>query len=201
MRVTGSAILVLILFMITCCGPNKEDALKVGSAIKAKYFKMEQNGWKSFTHTQNIDEINYTATQVPLDYYILKKEGIDDLNKADSISKANEEERIIEFEFLHEEEQDLLKDEKARLDYESAIKYMSFNIKDDFYLVTASHDTIRSEGVLFERTFNVSPSNKLLIFFSGVKANQPVQLVYDDKLFGKGVLKFNFKEKITKILL
>lgn len=200
MRVIDKIMFIAICTFFFSCADDKAG-IKGDPVLKEKYFTMEENGWKSFSYTQDIDQINYTATQVPLEYYILKTEGIGNLNKADSISKANTKERIVEFEFLHEEEQDLLKSGIAGLNYENAIQYLSYDIKNDFCLVTKSQDTIKSNGVIFERTFGVTPVNRLLIFFSNVQSNQSVQLIYDDKLFGKGVLKFNFKEKITKIAL
>ena len=76
---------------------------------------------------------------------------------------------------------------------------MSFKIQDDFYVVTTKNDTIKCEGVLFERNFKVAPFTKVLLFFSGIAPEDKIQLVYQDKLFKKGTIKFNFRDKILNL--
>ena len=198
-------IISFLVVSIIVCSCKRDTDLSVKSnkerEMKERYFKLQNKGWKSWSNTQKVADINYTATEVPLAYYILNTQGGDNVTQVDSIEKQNETERIIEFEFLHNEEKDLLDGKIAKMDYGSAIKYLSFNINKDFYIVTAKKDTIKCEGVLYERAYKVTPSSKLLLFFSGVDPKQSIQLIYDDKLFGQGVMKFNFKEKITRILL
>lgn len=205
MKEIGKKLLMISLIVCFCIISCKKESStareKRQNEVKERYFNFQEKGWKSLSNSQKIDDIHYTATEVPLDYYILNSQGTKDVLVTDSISKANKTERIIEFEFLHDEEKNLLESNLLSMDYESAVKYMSFNIYKDFFLVSAQKDTIRCEGVLFQSAYKVSPSSKLLLFFSGVAPNRPVQLVYDDKLFGKGLVKFSFKENITKIVL
>ncbi len=62
-------------------------------------------------------------------------------------------------------------------------------------------DTIKCSGVIYERNFNMVSDQKLLLFFSGIDPKNKIQLVYNDQLFNKGVLKFKFEEKTTKLIL
>ncbi|MBQ0740898.1 hypothetical protein J9332_42155, partial [Aquimarina celericrescens] len=87
----------------------------------------------------------------------LKNEGVNNFEKVDSIYESLKNERVIEVEFQQEKEEDLLKSEYTNLDYESAVKYMSFSIEKDFKVVTQSGDTISCSGVTFERNFKVAP--------------------------------------------
>src|SRR5690606_9980118 len=112
----------------------------------------------------------------------------------DSISKKYEYERVIEFEFEHNENKDLLESEFTGLDYEKSVSYMAAAIKNDFMLVTESNDTIPCSGVHFERHFKVSPFNRILLYFGNVSPTDNIQLIYQDRLFGNGIFKFTFDE-------
>lgn len=159
-----------------------------------KLFNLENSGWKSKSVSHFLSGIEYKATLVPLQYYILKSVGNKDHTLTDSIFKSHKQERIIEVEFHHENKDDLLKEEYTDLDYESSVKYMSFYIENDFKIVTQSADTIQCAGITFERNFKVAPFKRLLLHFGNVPEDENIQLVYDDRLFGRGFIKFQFNE-------
>jgi len=197
MRVTNFFLLGIALIFAGCKDEKKVD----DSAIRYRHFKLEKAGWKSKEHLQQVDDMDFTATEVPISYYILKSEGNADLFAVDSIEKANEKERVLEFIFKHDNDKNLLETEFTGLNLEETVKYMSFDITNDFYLVTDKKDTINCSGVIFERNFNMVSDQKLILFFSGINPTDKIQLVYNDQLFKKGILKFKFEEKTTKLLL
>jgi len=190
--------IAVVIIQLSC---QDKQANEDDSEIRYRYFSLETNGWKSREHTNKVDDIIFTATEVPIPYYILKEIGNSDLFKADSIEKANNKERIIEFSFAQDEENDLLTEKFTGLDYTEGVKYMSFSMEKDFYAVTSKKDTIKCSGATFERNFKIAPYHKIILFFSDIPPGDNIQLVYQDKLFKKGTLKFKFEEKITKLLL
>lgn len=189
-----SAFLVLVLIVFVSC--NNSSKRKVESNYK--FFNIQQQSWKSKRVTQFINDINYTATEVPLQYYLLKNTN-NDQKKADSIYSANAKERIIEVEFQHSNEADLLLSNYTNKSYDDAVKYMAFTIEKDFTVVTSSNDTIQCSGVNFERNFKVAPFKRLLLYFNNINPNDNIKLVYQDQLFGNGILKFNFNETLLKL--
>ena len=193
-------ILALVVVFFNSC-QNDKKVERDDSAIRYRYYALEKMGWKSKKNSQKIDHINYTATEVPILYYLLKdnENKGQDLISVDSLYELNKRDRIVEFEFEDEKERDLLKEDFTGLDYQKSVSYMSFNIQQDFMVVTSSHDTIPCSGVLFERTFENPPTNKLLLFFTGIQPEQKIQLIYYDKLFKKGTLKFRFQEPILNL--
>ncbi len=193
--------LILSVLVLFSCDDKKGTGPKSDDEIRYKYFSLEKNGWKSRSHTNTINDINFTATEVPLQYYIVKDVGTQNLLAADSIYNANKRERIIEFEFLHTEEKKLLDEKITHRNYTESIEYISFGIQHDFYAVTHKNDTIKCSGIMYERAYNVAPHERVLLFFSGIDPAEDIQLVYTDHLFGNGTLKFRFKEKITPFLL
>jgi len=164
-----------------------------------EFYQLENIGWKSKKVNRYINTINYTATEVPIAYYILKDQGSSDLKKVDSIYKLHKRERVLEIEFHHDEEKDLLQSEFTNRNYEEAVKYMAFTIKNDFTIVTSSNDTIKCSGVQFERNFKVAPFKRALLYFGDINPEDQIQLIYNDELFGNGIIKFKFKETPIKL--
>ncbi len=186
----------MTLFCVLSCTKNKQEAVITENY---KFFNLAVDGWKSKKINQYVNSINYTATEVPLHYYILKDNQNIEPKAVDSIFKLHEKERVVEIEFHHDEEQDLLQQEFTNLSYDKAVKYMAFKIQKDFKVVTSSNDTIVCSGVLFERNFKVAPFKRALLYFGDVNPNEEIQLIYDDQLFGNGLMKFNFKAKPLKL--
>lgn len=169
------------------------------SKIRHQLYSLENVGWKSKKHEQKVDDISFVATEVPIQYYILKNEGKQNLFNVDSIYQANKTERIYEFTIQQDEEKDLLDRKFTKLPFDETIKYLSFNMQNDFSIVTKKNDTIKCNGVTFERNFKIASFQKVLVYFSGIQPDEKVQLVYNDKLFHKGILKFRFKDSYIKI--
>ena len=196
--------LLLFLFsisLLSCKKEVKEKNTVDDGSIRYQLFELEKFGWKSKLHSQKVDDILFTATEVPIQYYLLKDQGNQNLFNIDSLYQQNKTERIIEFTFEQEDEDDLLKDKFTTLSYEEGVKYMSFSMNQDFLVVTSKKDTIPCSGVNYERNFKIAPYQKILLFFSGIDPNEKIQLIYNDKLFKKGILKFQFKDTYTEILL
>ena len=198
MKVLNKLFVLLLLPLLFSC--KKEVKASDDSEIRDRYFQLEKRGWKSKTYNQLVDGINFTATEVPIQYYLLKDKGNQELISVDSLYEANKTERIIEFTFTQDEEKDLLSEDFTKLSYTDGVKYMSFGLDKDFYVVTSKKDTITCSGVTFERNYKIAPYQKVLLFFSGIDPNEKIQLVYNDHLFKKGILKFKFIDNY-KILL
>jgi hypothetical protein len=105
--------------------------------ISDRYFNLEKIGWKSRAYTQNIEDIGFTAVDVPIQYYFLKDLGTKNLKTIDSLYEENKRERVLEFTFQQNEEKELLTKKFTGMDYTDAVKYMSFGLEKDFYIVTS----------------------------------------------------------------
>jgi len=187
-----------ILLLVSC---KKDENKNLDYEIRDRYFNLEKIGWKSRSYTQVVDDVGFTAIEVPIQYFLLKSQGIENLHHIDSLYEENKRERVIEFTFQQDEEKDLLVEEFTGLNYTDAVKYMSFGLDKDFYVVTSKKDTIRCSGTNYERSYKVAPLQKVLLFFSGIDPNDKIQLIYDDHLFRKGTLKFKFKDPFTPLAL
>lgn len=186
-------VVTVALFLLFSCENNKDEKT-LQADTTYRIYNLQKAGWKSKNISQSFKDISYKATAVPIEYYILKNSTDQSVQLIDSISKKYEYERVIEFEFEHNENKDLLESEFTGLDYEKSVSYMAAAIKNDFMLVTESNDTIPCSGVHFERHFKVSPFNRILLYFGNVSPTDNIQLIYQDRLFGNGIFKFTFDE-------
>lgn len=197
---TCTFILFTSLF-ISCKEDSKIDSPASKESVEYRYYNLENRGWKSRKQTFEFNHIKYTAVDVPIQYYLLKQLGNDDLVEVDSVFNTLRTERIIEFVFEHNQGVDLLTEKYTGLDTESSIKYMSFAIDKDFYAITSKKDTIPCNNVLYERHFKVTPYTKILLFFSGINPEEVVQIIYEDNLFKNGKMTFFMNEPYEEILL
>jgi hypothetical protein len=80
--------------------------------------------------------------------------------------------------------------------YEERVKYYSFQIEKDICLVQGS-DTIQPGLCQFERIFEVAPYANLMFAFDNKKFDRSREftIVYNDRIFEKGLIKYNYKSK------
>ncbi len=191
-------LLVFVFGLIVSCKKDKPK-LTDEMSIKDRYFNLEKVGWKSKSYTQKVDDIGFTATEVPIQYYLLKDQGIENLEQIDSLYEVNKRERVYEFVIAQEKEKDLMTEEYTGVDYTESLKYLSFAISKDFYVITSKKDTIRCDGTTIDQNYQIAPYKKILLYFSGIAPEEELQLIYNDKLFRKGLIKFKTQHNYTKI--
>ncbi len=194
MRVSSYKLNFILLGLIVFSCKSDVENNANDSNITYKLYQQEDIGWKSKQIMHFANDIQYRATEVPTEYYLLKNQETENYQAIDSLSKTYRKERIIEFEFEHINNEDLLKSEYTSLDYDKSVMYLSSTIKNDFMVVTESNDTIPCSGVHFERHFKISPFKRVLLYFGGIDPNQTIQLIYQDQLYNSGIFKFKFNE-------
>lgn len=200
---------LIILSLILSCKKDKvEKTIDSSNTFKDEYFKdnliYNENNFKDRTkvfnidgtkvltnkQTQKIGNIYYTATMMPNEYYLKKN-----LKNKDSIKFYKDKlkgEKVVQFEFQHVDRKDLLDSEFTKTDYTTAVKYMAFSIKNDFYAITQKGDTLKCKGVLFERNFKLAPFKRVLVYFKSKEEEiDNLKIIYNDNLFENGIIKFN----------
>lgn len=188
---------LLISILISC----KDEQIDDRDKITERYFNLEKIGWKSREYSQKVDKIQYKAIEVPIQYYLLKNLGKENLEAVDQEYEERKSERIIEFTFDSDTDDNILLEKYTGMSMDNSLKYMAFGLDKDFYVVTSSKDTVRCEGVSYERSYQIAPYERVLLFFTGINPEEKIQLVYEDHLFRNGRLKFQFKDTYTKIAL
>lgn len=138
-------------------------------------------------------DVKFTAQRIPTELY-LQNQGLNG-DKLQAALTETKGEQLFYFEFEEKQRQDLLKKYYSD-NMDVGVSYMSFDIAEDFYLVSESGDTISADYSLYERNFHVAPYERIILSFSGIDQKEEVRLLYHDKLFGKGNLDFAFASSL-----
>lgn len=80
--------------------------------------------------------------------------------------------------------------------YTERINYVSFGMQKDIFLVQEK-DTLLPGLYHFERTFDVAPFTTVMLAFDNEKFDPEKEftIVYNDRLFNKGYIKYNYQPK------
>lgn len=84
----------------------------------------------------------------------------------------------------------------SAVQYESRVKYISFQMEKDLCLIQGQ-DTLYPGLYHFERAFEVVPYLTVMFAFDNKKFDKEKEftIVYNDKLFEKGLIKFNYQNR------
>jgi hypothetical protein len=170
-------------------GFNQNEIPFKGGIIHLANEGQAENNYTIQEITKQKRDIKFRAKRIPTELYLLNK-GVLEAELGDALAEV-EGEQLFYFEFEEELKQDLVK-KYLETDLDGNISYLSFGIYQDFLLVNSQGDTIQSNYSLYERNFHVAPYERILLSFSGIDQNEEVQLIYNDKLFGRGQLDFAF---------
>ncbi len=188
--------IVIVSIIVLACQGNPTAKIS-DQDIAHKLYTLQGEGWKSKRVSHLAGDIQYRATQVPVEYYLLKSLQ-DNQDSITSLARDMANERIVEMEFEHFGKSDLLEQDFTGMDYDRSVSYMANTIQGDFMAVTQTGDTIPCSGVHFERHFKVSPFKRVILYFGGIPQQQPIQVIYNDRLFGNGIFKFSFDQQPFK---
>jgi hypothetical protein len=149
---------------------------------------------------KTISEFNYKIKYLPTEQLI-----INDLKKSDkeitveNIAQLEKEYEGMEY-FEMRVQVDQYNDELAKYqisdisEYQTRIAYMAFAMKNNITLSTEFKESIPCKLFHFERTYGITPYTTFLFAFSkeDIADAYDRTVVYDDELFNKGRLKFNW---------
>ncbi len=144
---------------------------------------------------QQREDVLFRVKRMDTKHYLMRK-GL----KNEELEKALielEDEQLFYVEFEESQKRDLMK-KYFEQHMDESVSYLSFKIDQDFSLVQS--DTIDAASLVYERNYHVAPFERILISFKGIDKDEEMEIIYRDKLFQKGEMKFHFPSKkyITK---
>lgn len=149
---------------------------------------------------KEVSELEFQLSYMPahtMAYLELRNESYD-IERFNKVAEYYSE--MVYFNFrikLKENSGELLKYRlQSPQQYDERVKYISFAMQNDFYIVQKK-DTIRPGLYQFERIYEIAPMATLMMAFDKKKLNinEEITLVYNDKLFNKGYVKFLIDKK------
>lgn len=159
------------------------------------------NKENNLVKNKEISEMNYKLSFMPKEYLAhleLKNEVYTEEQFAESVKHYSE---MTYFNFRIElvgGSGELLKyNLNSGQQYNDRINYMSFRMPKDIFLIQGK-DSLSPDLFHFERIFEVAPYATVMIAFDDEKFNpaEEFTIVYNDRLFNKGCIKFNYRPKL-----
>lgn len=203
------ALVILSMVILSSCNSDKKETTLLGkitsafssdskqpvnaTEMKEYVVDMEHGLLKSKT----IDEVTYSIKYKPVDYVIAMETGDKKISAAEYKKKREELEGMQYFDLRIEIDKangELLKYAlHSGAEYEQRIKYLAFSVNEDIQLIDGK-DTLPCVMHHFERVYDIVPFATVLLGFksTGVDLMHEKTLVFHDKLFGKGIIKFTF---------
>lgn len=152
---------------------------------------------------KTISEFNYKIKYLPTEQLV-----INELNKSnkpittENINTLKKEYEGMEY-FEMRVQVENYNDELAKYrvndmsEYQTRIAYMAFAMQNNIKLSTEINNEIPCKLFHFERTYGITPYTTFLFAFSKQEIGNATErtVIYDDELFNKGRLKFNWSFK------
>ncbi|MBL7884406.1 MAG: hypothetical protein JNL69_10090 [Bacteroidia bacterium] len=163
-----------------------------------RFVEFVANKENQLTKNKEISDINFQLAFMPKEYLAYLELKNENYSKEQFAKTASHYEGMSYFNLrLHllKGQGELLKyNLSSGQQYEARIKYMSFEMQKDVFLVQGN-DTLLPGMFHFERIFEVAPYATVMLAFDNAKFNQEEEftIVYNDKLFNKGFIKYNYK--------
>jgi hypothetical protein len=155
---------------------------------------LEYKNWveSDLKEVKKVDGLVFSVQFKPALYMaMLEMRGFENVSKLDSISKTFNDQ--VDFNFVVENvksNDEPLRYEVDYSEYQKRVAYTLSGFERDFYIINGKQ-TVPCSFAHYEPTYNIGAKNVFVLSF-GLKldVNQDLQLVYEDKVFNKGVLKF-----------
>ena len=118
--------------------------------------------------------------------------------KGERVSPADIEdlkkETVVFLEFEHNEAgKDLLDLDALKMNKDDAIKYLSGAIASDISIENGDSPIVPN-GIMYEGTSSGSKKVRVILFFSGCENQKEIEIQYNDRLFGAGLIKLITKD-------
>ncbi|MDI9339022.1 MAG: hypothetical protein QM534_00520 [Sediminibacterium sp.] len=191
--------IVIVLLLFSCSGKNETNA---------ENYRSEVIGDEALIRYTELKDLKFSCRYRPTDEMILSEIQSNKVANEDVQSLRKKYRDMVYFSFcITTPSGDEISGIKGNASYYQLLDYLNNSMQADFYLIGKS-DTVPCVGYHYERSFDVSSVNYINLgfpsrnFLDTITHNlkTDMQLVYDDKILGMGMLHFRFnKNDINKL--
>lgn len=200
-----ASLLAALLLLVACEGKELMQPKNF-----CRWVASEESGLKK---SRQMGDVKFSAMFLPASYVALKS--MESGEKQDSLktqmlfdtelqTAAQSEKFVFQIETTSGSGDIIAQGIGSKEEYYQRVVYLSYYIANDFKLLSGK-DTIRCEFAQFEQMFNVAPYARVSLIFSKNDKDkiiagkrkvdyQDMVLLYDDKIWGCGLMKFRFQE-------
>jgi len=179
MKVNSLIFVFLTFVFISCNSVNKKEL------SANQYVKWFDENYTDFSFSKKIEDINYTLTYLPDEFLVAQQ-----LLK-DSTLKLKPTNNLLTFNLRISVDKGFIQEYVMSNYQEMQIRdnYFSFKMANDFYMEII--DTItNATHVIYQSGHGLSPNIDFLIHFNQTKPNNDFKVVFEDKIWGTGTVKF-----------
>lgn len=168
---------LVFCFLYSCAKPLTAEEY-------AAYVSNPENGLRK---DQTLGDFELSVMYEPTNYLLAKR------NDSEVTKEEYEQFEHFQFRIKLSGGGDILMYKETQLQNEvTRINHFGFNAQRDFQIITSA-DTNQCKMVHFSRNYNLSPTIDLSLVFDPIPKDNDWQLVYNDKQFNLGKIKFLFK--------
>jgi hypothetical protein len=173
---------------------------------KSEYLKWIENEDNGFKNVITEGPLVYEVTYCPIDYMIAREFRTPQINRKQFL-KRSEELRGLNYFKLRMKRKNSNNEILAynlsggQQEYYKRVDYLSYGLEEDIFLLQNDFsDTLKPALFHFERTYGVAPYIDFLVAFKADSSNKYEHKVFvlDDKVFGSGVMRFDFNTNTIK---
>lgn len=163
----------------------------------AEFMAWCKNPESGLAKSKEIGDITFSLQYKPLPYIVCTEQKTENITDDVLKTQTQELDALEYFDFkisLTESMGELIKyNLSSAEEYNARVNYLAFGIQDDLKLLSGK-DTLTCELLHFERAYDVAPYATLLCAFPK-SSNKEKTFLYEDRLFGKGIIKFTFRQE------
>ena len=192
MKFISILIVCLLLGLFCGCAPSELEP--------RDYIQWVENPENSLIKDYTEGDLKLTCTYTPNEYAALKPKDPANLNMEELKEEVNGLNELVQFKLKFENTTSgnfLRGNYMDQEEYNRRSMYMSFDIRYDLNLIQNSADTVVCNMNHHERTYGNTPFETILISFPKVVDKiDEMTLVFNDRVFGFGRVKFKYPKSV-----
>jgi hypothetical protein len=209
-------IVVLSVLLVWQCGKTKRaldlgfengmtgNEVTIDELRPADYVAWVREPENGLVKEKEVGEMKFAMLFKPVDYMICQEER---KNEIQALAYQEKLADLGDLEYydlkieLKNGQEELLKHNLASpQQYTKRVEYYSFEMQKDIVLMNGS-DSIPCAMLHFERAYDISPYATFLLAFPKQKStNENRTIIFRDRVFEKGTLKFQFNKKDLNLI-
>lgn len=136
--------------------------------------------------------VNYTVSLINAVEFVTRKGEKLELSERMELSK--ESVAILKIDLQNSKETSVFESSKMTMNKEDALKYLVGQISTDFN-IEQDGQSISPLGVEYEAGISEPHNIKVFLFFNKINLNKPSSVIYYDRLFGAGLMRFKINNR------
>lgn len=194
----------LLVHLIISCTDKQIDPKSINhtsleldhqsNSEQSEFSYLEESSERFAQKTYN--GISYTVDLMNAVDFVSRKG--EKLNLSERLELSKESVAVLKIDLQSNKETSVFESSKIMMEKEDALKYLVGQISADFS-IEQSGESISPTGVEYDPGISEPDNIKVFLFFNKINLNKPASVLYYDRLFGSGLMRFKINnEKKSK---